>query len=142
MPLDTLFRLKKDTSTPKISSYAYRCFDRHCAIEDIRFNDRMGEILWRLQGGVQLYLTALATEALGSGQGIIASAAVPDLHHFRGSCGGKDVIPLYRDAAGTAPNVTTCLVRKSVVSGNRVSVRLDPGGHRLITKKKLYNIKN
>src|SRR3546814_10770411 len=85
MPLETLFSLKKDASTPKISSYAYRCFDRHFAIEDIRFNDRMGEILWRLQGGVQLYLTALATEALGSGQGIIASAAVPDLHHFRGS---------------------------------------------------------
>src|SRR3546814_3786340 len=70
----------------------------------------MGEILWRLQGGVQLYLTALATEALGSGQGIIASAAVPDLHHFRGSFGGKDVIPLYRDAAGTDPNVTTGLL--------------------------------
>jgi hypothetical protein len=31
---------------------------------------------------------------------------VPDLHHFRGSFGGKDVVPLYRDAAATDANVT------------------------------------
>jgi hypothetical protein len=31
---------------------------------------------------------------------------VPDFHHFRGSYGGKDVLPLYRDARGT-PNVDT-----------------------------------
>ena len=33
------------------------------------------------------------------------SSDLPDLHHFRGSFGGKDVIPLYRDAAG---NRTEC----------------------------------
>lgn len=70
----------------------------------------MGEVLWRLQGEKQTYFTALATEALGAGQAIIASAFVPDLHHFRGSFGGKDVIPLYRDAAATEPNVTKGLL--------------------------------
>jgi predicted helicase len=108
--LPTLDSLKAAATVPKISPYAFRSFDRHYAVEDIRFNDRMGEVLWRLQGETQLYLTALATEALGSGQGMIASAAVPDLHHFRGSFGGKDVIPLYRDAAGTEPNVTDGLL--------------------------------
>ena len=108
--LPTLEDLKAGAAVPKISPYSFRSFDRHYAVEDIRFNDRMGEVLWRLQGGKQLYLTALATEALGSGQGIIASAAVPDLHHFRGSFGGKDVIPLYRDAAGTKPNITDGLL--------------------------------
>jgi hypothetical protein len=98
--------LKPGSAAPKISPYAFRSFDRHLALEDIRFNDRMGEVLWRLQGQSQLYLTALATEALGAGQGIIASTSVPDLHHFRGSFGGKDVIPFYRDATGTDPNVT------------------------------------
>ena len=34
-----------------------------------------------------------------------ASAHIPDQHFFCGR-GGKDVIPLYRDAAGTDPNVT------------------------------------
>lgn len=38
------------------------------------------------------------------------AAHLPDLHHFRGSFGGKDVIPLYRDAAGTEPNVTAGLL--------------------------------
>lgn len=35
-----------------------------------------------------------------------ATSLLPDLHHFRGSFGGKDVIPLYRDAEGKQPNVT------------------------------------
>ena len=104
--MPALGSLNKDASCPKISPYAFRSFDRHWAIEDIRFNDRMGEVLWRINGENQLYLTSLATEALGPGQAIIASAAVPDLHHFRGSFGGKDVIPLYRDAAGSEPNIT------------------------------------
>jgi len=108
--LATLESLKPGSPAPKITPYAFRSFDRHFAIEDIRFNDRMGEVLWRLQGASQLYFTALATEALGLGQGVIASASVPDLHQFRGSFGGKDVIPLYRDAAGTEPNVTAGLL--------------------------------
>lgn len=106
-PLDSL---KVGVQAPLISPYAFRSFDRQFAIEDIRFNDRMGEVLWRLQSVQQLYLTSLMTAALGSGQGIIASAMVPDKHHFRGSFGGKDVIPLYRDAAGTEPNVTSGLL--------------------------------
>lgn len=108
--LPTLDSLEPGASAPKITRYAFRSYDRHFAIEDSRFNDRMAEVLWRIQGEKQIYFTALATEALGAGQGIIASAFVPDLHQFRGSFGGKDVIPLYRDAAGTEPNVTEGLL--------------------------------
>jgi hypothetical protein len=104
--LPTLSSLKGGAEVPQISPYAFRSFDRQWAFEDIRFNDRMGEVLWRIKGGEQIYLTSLATQALGLGQAVIASSAVPDLHHFRGSFGGKDVIPLYRDAACTEPNVT------------------------------------
>jgi hypothetical protein len=43
---------------------------------------------------------------------VIATSYILDLHHFRGSFGGKDVIPLYRDAAGTEPNVTAGLLDK------------------------------
>lgn len=38
------------------------------------------------------------------------STAVPDKHHYVGSFGGKDVIPLYRDAAAAEPNVTVGLL--------------------------------
>jgi hypothetical protein len=39
-----------------------------------------------------------------------ASSSIPDQHFFRGSFGGKDVIPLFRDAAATEPNVTAGLL--------------------------------
>ena len=35
-----------------------------------------------------------------------ASHATPDLDHFRGSFGGKHVVPLYRDSGAQEPNVT------------------------------------
>ena len=104
--LPTILSLKSSAPCPKISRYAFRSFDRQWAIEDIRFNDRMGEVLWRLQGETQLYLASLASESLGRGQGMIVSSAVPDLHIFRGSFGGKDVMPLYRDRVGKEPNIT------------------------------------
>jgi hypothetical protein len=43
------------------------------------------------------------TMRLGAGPAAVACCVVPDLDHFRGSFGGKDVIPLYRDTDGT-PN--------------------------------------
>jgi hypothetical protein len=52
-----------------------------------------------------VYLTSLLTGVLGAGPGLTASAFVPDKHHFRGSYGGKDVIPLWRDPEATQPNL-------------------------------------
>jgi hypothetical protein len=48
---------------------------------------------------------SLLTGVLGKGPAAIAAAHVPDLHYFRGSFGGKDIIPLWRDAAATKPNL-------------------------------------
>jgi hypothetical protein len=39
-------------------------------------------------------------------------AHVPDLHHFRGSFGAREAIPLYRDAAAEHPNITPGLLDK------------------------------
>lgn len=33
------------------------------------------------------------------------SASIPDLHHFRGSFGAKEILPLYRNASCTEPNI-------------------------------------
>jgi len=35
---------------------------------------------------------------------------LPDRHSFRGSYGGKDVLPLYRNQVGTEPNLLTGLL--------------------------------
>ena len=61
---------------------------------------------WQTHSRKQVYIASLLTEVLGAGPAASATALVPDLHHFRGSFGGRHVIPLWRDADATEPNVT------------------------------------
>ena len=61
---------------------------------------------------------------MGHGPAAVATAAVPDLHHFRGSFGGKHVIPLWRNAEATEPNVTGGLLEAvSAIHGAQVSAK-------------------
>lgn len=50
-------------------------------------------------------MTSMLTGVLGAGPAVTVSAHVPDRHHFRGSFSGKDIIPLWRDSEGAAPNL-------------------------------------
>jgi hypothetical protein len=56
-----------------------------------------------------MFLSSLLNAQIGPGPAVSCSAYVPDLHHYRGSYGGKDVIPLYRDAGASQPNLTAGL---------------------------------
>lgn len=98
--------LEEDAPQPALQRYAFRSFDLQWILADARLIDRSSPSLWRAHGDRQVYLTSLLTEVLGEGPTATATAEIPDLHHFRGSFGGKHVIPLWRDAAGTVPNVT------------------------------------
>lgn len=93
--------------------YAYRSFDRQWSLPDNRIGDFLRPDLWGIAGERQVFLTTLCKHPLGAGPAMVASADVPDLHHFRGSVGGADVFPLYRDAQHTRGNVNvgllTCL---------------------------------
>lgn len=89
-----------------IIRYAYRSFDRQWLLADRRLIDRPSPDLWRAHSDKQVYLTSLLTNVLGEGPVAVATALIPDLDHFRGSFGAKHVIPLWRDAAATQPNVT------------------------------------
>ncbi len=91
---------------PTIICYAHRSFDRKRALADSRPCDRPRPELWATASERQVFLTSLLTTPLGSGPALLATPHVPDRHHFRGSFGGKDVIPLYRDREGKHPNVT------------------------------------
>ena len=51
-------------------------------------------------------MTSLLTGLLGMGPAASVTHLVPDLHHYRGSFGGKGVISLWRNATCTEPNVT------------------------------------
>ncbi len=90
--------------------YAYRSFDRQWLLADARLLDRPRPPLWQVHGNRQVYLTSLLTNVLGPGPAATVAAHIPDLHHFRGSFEGKDVIPLWRDADASEPNVTQGLL--------------------------------
>jgi hypothetical protein len=96
----------EDDPVPPIERYAYRSFDRQWIFADNRLLDRAAPPLWLSHGSEQIYLTSLLTGILGEGPAIMVASSIPDKHHFRGSFGGRDVIPLWRNAAATQPNVT------------------------------------
>jgi hypothetical protein len=86
-----------------IVRYGFRSFDRQWIFEDPRLLKTEAPTLWAARSNQQIFMSTLSTAVLGSGPAASLSTAIPDYHNFRGSYGGKDVIPLYRDAAGT-PN--------------------------------------
>lgn len=88
-----------------IVRYGFRSFDRQWAFNDPRMAKTESPSLWSSWSDRQIYLSSLMTGRLGAGPSMTASAYVPDLHFFHGR-GGKDIIPLYRDAQATAPNIT------------------------------------
>jgi Type ISP C-terminal specificity domain/N-6 DNA Methylase len=89
---------------------AYRSFDRQWMLPDARLIDRPRPPLWHVDGPEQVFITSLLTGLLGEGPAATAAADIPDLDHFRGSFGAKHVIPLWRDAQATEPNVTSGLL--------------------------------
>jgi len=101
-----LSSLADSTSAPPTAAYGYRTLDRQFCISDTRLGDFMRPVLWRTANSRQLFLTSLITGLLGSGPAASVTQNIPDRHHFRGSFGGKDVVPLWRDAACDRPNIT------------------------------------
>ena len=103
--LSPLARLSANATPVEPIRYAYRSFDRQWVLPDARLCDRPRPPLWKVNSKSQVYLTSLLTEVLGLGPAATISACVPDLHYFCGR-GGKDVIPLWRDAEASQANLT------------------------------------
>lgn len=103
--LRALNDLPASASTPEISRYGYRFLDRQFLLEDNRLADYLRPSLWWCYSSEQVYFASLFNHRLGNGPAFVASPAVPDRHFFRGSYGGKDVLPLWRDATATQPNL-------------------------------------
>ena len=92
-----------------IVRFGYRSFDRQYAFCDRRLAKTESPSLWQTQSQSQIYLATLSQKDIGPGPALTVSAHVPDFPYFRGSYGGKDFIPLYRDAAASEPNITSGL---------------------------------
>ena len=102
---------RRGTEPVSVVPYAYRSFDRQWLLADARLLDRPRPPLWHAHGDRQVYLTSLLTKVLGAGSSATVTAYVPDMDHFCNR-GGKDVIPLWRDARATQPNVTAGLLEE------------------------------
>ena len=120
----SIYAMSGSAEVPQIIRYSYRSFDRQLLIADARLLDRPGPSLWTAHSQEQVYITSLLTGVLGDGPAAVGTAELPDLHYFRGSFGGKDVIPLWRDAEATKPKVTAGLLdRLSSTHGTDVSTQ-------------------
>jgi len=104
--------IPESTPFPGTVQVAYRSLDRQIIIKDSRLIDRPGPALWASFSSHQVFLTSLLTGLLGDGPAAIATGNIPDLHHFRGSFGAKDAVPLWRDEGGKEANVVTGLLDK------------------------------
>lgn len=98
--------IDKDSAIPNVVPYGYRSLVRHWLLADPRLIDLQRPPLWFAHSDKQIYLVSLLTGVLGRGPAASVSAHIPDKHYFRGSFGGKDVIPLWRDRDATDANVT------------------------------------
>ena len=93
-----------------LERYGYRSFDRQWMIADNRLADFPRPDLWRIRGSRQVFLTTLTSTKFSQGPVLTATPYVPDLDHFRGSYGAKQVMSLHRDPSGKTPNVTQGLL--------------------------------
>ena len=103
--LRSIFSLPHETDCPEIIKYGFRSFDRQYLIADGRMIDRPCPDLWACTSPHQFYMGSLLNHPLGAGPALTAFAHIPDKHAFRGSYGGKNVFPFYRDARGKEVNV-------------------------------------
>lgn len=94
---------------PRILRYGYRSFDRQYVFADNRLGDFIRPPLWQTWSEDQVYVASLLTKVLGNGPAAVASAHVPDLDYFCNR-GGKDLIPLWRDAEAERANITASFV--------------------------------
>lgn len=104
-------KLKDLTAKDHISEpvrYAFRSFDRQWSLFDTRLGDYLRPDLFSTHSNKQIYMHSLLTKQLGNGPSAVATNYIPDLDVF---CvrGAKDIIPLWRDAEATQPNITNGL---------------------------------
>lgn len=111
--LQPLVGLPVDAPHQPIVRIAWRSFDRQWTFDDPRLTKTDSPALWQSLSSQQIFLNTLTAAAkLGSGPAATVSIDVPDLNSFKGSEGGKAVIPLYRDQECEQPNITAGLLEK------------------------------
>jgi hypothetical protein len=89
--------------------YGFRSFDRQWIIPDKRLINRPNPELWNCRSNNQIYLTAFSEEKPTSGPALTFTGLIPDLHHYKGSFGGR-AFPLWLDDKAQQPNLPPSLL--------------------------------
>ncbi|MBV9246524.1 MAG: N-6 DNA methylase, partial [Methylobacteriaceae bacterium] len=89
--------------------FSFRSFDRQWIIPDARLINQPNPYLWKTASNKQVYLTALMAHSPSSGPALTVAGLIPDLHHYKGSFGGR-TFPLWADSAATKPNIPRALL--------------------------------
>jgi hypothetical protein len=92
---------------PAAVRVGFRSFDRQWLIPDARLIHRPSPDLWHARVGGQVFLVEQHSKAISTGPGVVFSALIPDMDHFKGSEGGR-ALPLLHP--GGRPNVAPGLL--------------------------------
>lgn len=100
--------------------YGFRSFDRQWILPDNRLINRCNPGMWKSHSTDQVYLTALMAHSPTSGPALTICGLIPDVHHYKGSFGGR-VFALWSDASAAEPNVSHGLLTElSLAYGREV----------------------
>lgn len=89
----------------------WRSFDQQWTFDDPRLAKTDSPALWQSLSDKQVFLVSPWSARISNGPAATVSVGVPDKHYYCNR-GGKDVIPLYRDADCTEPNITSGLLEQ------------------------------
>lgn len=106
-------------TAPVIVRAGYRSFDRQWLIADHRIIDRARPPLWSARIPGQVFVVEQHSKPLKDGPGVVFSSLIPDMHHFKGSEGGR-TLPLLHP--GGKPNLAEGLsAALSTIAGRTLS---------------------
>jgi hypothetical protein len=92
---------------PDAVQVGYRSFDRQWLIPDARLVHRASPDLWLARASGQVFVIEQHAKQISDGPGVVFSAVIPDMDHFKGSEGGRALPMLH---LGGRPNVAPGLL--------------------------------
>src|SRR5699024_12311777 len=104
---------------------------RHGTFDGPRVAQTDRPALWQSLSPQQIFLVSPWSARINNGPAATVSTGVPDLHYYCNR-GGKDIIPLYRDAHCAEPNITRGILKK-------LSEAYDRSEERRVGKEWRYN---
>ncbi|MGV9427247.1 type ISP restriction/modification enzyme [Streptomyces sp. NPDC003656] len=124
---------------PDLMRLAMRSFDRQWVIADHRVLDRPRSELWEAMSEGQLFLNQQSSHVIESGPAVMATALIPDTHHFNGR-GGRSTPMLHPDGSanvlpGLLAHLSTVLELDEITIHDLAAYTVAVAGHSAFTEQ-------